>query len=93
MHNTKRRKSGGSINNLNYEVVVRSIATVYCGYSCTRASMAFIRYAKVAEDDAVVCVQFCNGDQGIGRIMFYSGNYSNADCWNWRGHFPESGRP
>ena len=55
--------------------------------------MAFIRYAKVAEDDAVVCVQFCNGDQGIGRIMFYSGNYSNADCWNWRGHFPESGRP
>jgi hypothetical protein len=35
--------------------------------------MAFIRYAKAAEDDAVVCVQLCNGDQGIGRITFTQG--------------------
>jgi hypothetical protein len=71
------------MNNSIYEVVVGSIGTVYYGKSCRRASIAFIEYAKASEGDIVVCVKFCESDQGAGRIIFYSGSYSDDGNWNW----------
>jgi hypothetical protein len=56
------RASGASTENSKYEVVAGSLGTVYCGNSCLRASMAylkFIEYARAVED---VVAFFENGE-------------------------------
>ncbi len=49
------------MKNSNYEVVVESLGTVYCGESCMRASMAFYTFHNHAKSIKADVIFFENG--------------------------------